>query len=133
MSLRTFKSSFGLKKFNVKSIAVVMEEALIVSILGGEKPHVGAVAISIPRPSLKYPEKISSSTSIFTLIGHKEDELVKPVAELLVKELKRTTIVIAGIHVKNASEGDIKKLVDNSMKSIEKLIKKIKKFYKIKF
>lgn len=110
-----------------------MEEALIVSILGGEKPHVGAVAISIPRPSLKYPEKISSSTSIFTLIGHKEDELVKPVAELLVKELKRTTIVIAGIHVKNASEGDIKKLVDNSMKSIEKLIKKIKKFYKIKF
>ncbi|MEM3654187.1 MAG: hypothetical protein QW723_05695, partial [Candidatus Bathyarchaeia archaeon] len=130
MSLRTFKSSFGLKKFNVKSIAVVMEEALIVSILGGEKPHVGAVAISIPRPSLKYPEKISSSTSIFTLIGHKEDELVKPVAELLVKELKRTTIVIAGIHVKNASEGDIKKLVDNSMKSIEKLIKKIKKFYK---
>lgn len=129
MSLRIVKSSFGLKRFNIKSIAIVTDEALIVNVLGGEKPHVGAVAISIPRPSLKYPKKLSSSTSVFTLIGHKEDELVKPIAELLVKELKRTTVVIAGVHVKNASEEDIKKLIDNSMKSIEKLIKKIKKLY----
>lgn len=127
MDLKIIKSSFGAKRFNIKSIAIVTKEGLIVCVLGGEKPHVGAVAISIPRPSLKDPKKLSSSTSIFTLVGHKEDELVKPIAELLVKELNQTTVVVAGVHVENATEEDIKRLVNNSMKSIDRLIKKLKK------
>ncbi|MEM2896750.1 MAG: hypothetical protein QW265_02015 [Candidatus Bathyarchaeia archaeon] len=126
MNPRIVRSSSGLKKFNIKSIAIVTDEALIVSVLGGEKPHVGAVAISIPRPSLKDPKKLSSSTSVLTLLGHKEDELAKPIAELLVKELKRTTVVSIGIHVESASEEDIEKLIENSMKSVKILIKKIK-------
>jgi len=127
LDLKIIKSSFGAKRFNIKSIAIVTKEGLIVCVLGGEKPHVGAVAISIPRPSLKDPKKLSSSTSIFTLVGHKEDELVKPIAELLVKELNQTTVVVAGVHVENATEEDIKRLVNNSMKSIDRLIKKLKK------
>lgn len=44
---------------------------LLVSVRGGEKPHIGAVAISEPRASLKDPTMTSASTSVFCCLGHK--------------------------------------------------------------
>ncbi|MGD8524504.1 MAG: hypothetical protein PVF56_25390, partial [Desulfobacterales bacterium] len=50
---------------------------LLVAIWGGEKPHIGAVAMAQPRPSLKDPEVTSSTASVFSYVGHKEDDLAK--------------------------------------------------------
>ena len=46
--------------------AILVGDDLVVIVQGGEKPHVGAVAVSIPRPSLADAEETSSSTSVFT-------------------------------------------------------------------
>jgi hypothetical protein len=70
--------------------------------------------------------KISSSTSVFTLVGHKEDELSKQIAEHITKITKRVTVVIMGLHIEKATLKDINCLIKNIKKTVDRLIKKIK-------
>ena len=119
---------FGKGKYKVKGILVLTSNGFIVLVLGGEDPHIGAVAISVPRSSLKDKNKISSTTSVYTLVGHKDDEIAKPNAERLAREFNELVVVIAGIHVNDATEEEIKILINNSEKMIEKILKKLKKY-----
>jgi len=52
--------SVGRGKHRINLSAMITKDGLIVSIVGGEKPHAGAVAIGIPRYSLNVPSKISA-------------------------------------------------------------------------
>jgi cell division GTPase FtsZ len=124
--MKQIRVSAGKGKYKITLVAVATMDGLIVSLVGGEKPHVGAVAISIPRPSLKNSSKFSATTSIFTITGHKDDELAKPVAERLAKEFTQTVVVIAGVHIDRASDDDIRKLVYNSEQAVKNLLKKMK-------
>ena len=53
----------------VKLTAIPMGEDLCVTIGGGDKPHIGAVALGVPAPSLHTPGKMNASVSILTLTG----------------------------------------------------------------
>jgi hypothetical protein len=86
---------------------------LLVSIWGGTHPHIGAVAMAVPRPSLKDPQKVSATSSNFTFVGHKEDLLAKKISEKIASQLKTNVIVTAGIHWD--------KLPPNKIETIEKL------------
>lgn len=117
----------GKDKYKVKLVAVRSGEELTVIISGGKKPHIGAIAISIPRPSLKDSNKISASTSVFTLIGHKEDDLSKQIAENITKITKKVTVTIVGLHIDKATAQDIEYLIQNTQKVVDKLIIKLVK------
>ncbi len=113
----------GTGKYRVTLIAVESGEDISVIIYGGEKPHIGAVSISIARPSLENPDNISSSTSVFTLIGHKEDVIAKEIAESVTKTTKRNTVTIVGLHIDRANKEDIDCLVNNTKESVKQLQK----------
>ncbi|MFZ2331243.1 MAG: hypothetical protein WAW45_06590 [Atribacterota bacterium] len=117
------KINKGDGKHKVTLIAIRSGEDTSVIIYGGEKPHIGAVAVSIARPSLENLNKISSSTSVFTFIGHKEDEIAKEVAESITKATKRNTVAIIGLHIERATKEDINCLVYN----IKEVVKQLKK------
>ncbi len=117
----------GKDKYKVKLVVIKSGEDLTVIISGGEKPHIGAMAISIPRPSLKDSNKVSTSTSVFTLIGHKEDELSKQIAENITKITKKITVVIVGLHIEKATAQDIEYLIQNTQKAVGKLRRKLVK------
>jgi hypothetical protein len=118
----------GKDKYKVKLVAIESGEDLTVIISGGEKPHIGAMAVSIPRPSLKDLNKMSASTSVFTLTGHKEDELSKQIAENITKVTKKVTVTIVGLHIDKATSQDIGYLIQNTQKVVNKLrIKLVKK------
>jgi len=87
--------------------ALFIGDDLLVSIWGGTHPHVGAVAMAVPRPSLEDPRVTSATSSVLTRIGHKEDEIVKKVSEELSAALKTTVVVAAGIHWEGLSEDGI--------------------------
>ena len=95
---------------------------LVVMVCGGEKPHVGAVAVSIHRPSLKNPELTSATTSVFTLVGHKEDELAKVMAQKIASTLRKNVILTAGIHIDDISDEGIKIIETNCRILLESLI-----------
>lgn len=121
------KESVGNGKYKITAVGFPTYDGTVVLILGGEKPHVGAIAIGVPRPSLKKHNKISTTSSVFTLTGHKDDQIARPAAEKLATALKEVVVVVAGIHVEEATKEDIKILVRNSMKAVDKLKKRLSK------
>jgi hypothetical protein len=97
---------------------------LLIAIWGGEKPHIGAVAVAQPRPSLKDPAVTSSSASVICLLGHKEDELAKAAAEILAAALKTQVVVTAGIHWDNLAPEAIQCVVRNSEILVDKILER---------
>lgn len=98
------------KQFKNKEItltALFMGKDLNVSIYGGDLPHIGAIALGIPRPSLEDKNKISSSVSLLTITGHKEDVIVQRLAKVLSKNFNSTVVVSCGIHYDNITLEDI--------------------------
>ena len=97
---------------------------LLVAIWGGEKPHIGAVAVAQPRPSLKDPEVTSATASVICNIGHKEDELTKAASEIMASVLKTQVVVAAGIHWDNLDEDGIQTIIKNSRILVEMILEK---------
>ena len=98
---------------------------ILVAIWGGEKPHIGAVAMAQPRPSLKDPEVTSATASVFAYVGHKEDELAKAAAQILAATLKTNVVVAAGIHWDNLPPEGIQQVIKNSEVLVEMILEKI--------
>ncbi|HEY3316694.1 MAG TPA: DUF120 domain-containing protein [Bacillota bacterium] len=73
-------------------------DGITVQLYGG-LPHVGAVAVAYPRPSLRDPSRPSATSSVLTRLGHKDDFLARPASELLAKALDAPAVVVAGVHV----------------------------------
>jgi hypothetical protein len=98
---------------------------ILVSIWGGTRPHIGAVGVAIPRPSLKNQRKWSATSSNFTFIGHKEDILVKTISERLAARLRRNVVVTAGIHWDGITFSEIKAIQNLTQKLSDLILKKI--------
>jgi gallate decarboxylase subunit D len=79
--------------------AVRLGADLTVTLSGGDRPHIGAVAVSQPRPSLQQGAGTSATTSVIALLGHKEDELARQVAARVAVVTTGVVCVACGIHV----------------------------------
>ena len=122
----SFELKVGKGKMQVNIEAHLFSDGLSVSLFGGDKPHIGAVALSIPRKSLKDKKSISCSTSILTVTGHKDDVIVKEMSEAISKAANITVTVVAGIHIDNAGKKDIEQVMRNCRKASQKLIELVK-------
>jgi gallate decarboxylase subunit D len=71
---------------------------LLVILWGGTEPHIGAIGMGQPRNSLRDPEKISATGSVFTFIGHKDDVVAKWMSEELARTLNKKVVVSCGMH-----------------------------------
>lgn len=105
---------------------IPMGKDLCVVISGGEVPHLGAVAISQSRASLDDPKKLSASTSVFALVGHKEDELARMVAHTITKNLGKNAVVCCGIHLDQITMQEI----EETKKLVEKVTERIIEYFK---
>ena len=113
------------KTYDINCSAIKMGKDWNISIYGGDTPHIGAIALGIPRPSLENKNKISSSVSVLTITGHKEDVIVQKAAKILSSTLNSTVVVSCGIHINNITFNDIGNLnllIDNL---VDELISKI--------
>lgn len=108
---RRFDLSSEGERYQIHATARLIGEDLLVAIWGGTRPHIGAVAVALPRPSLADSQRASSTSSVFTLLGHKEDEVVKMVSEHLSARLGKNVVVTAGIHWDNLSAEAIEEIV----------------------
>ena len=95
----------------VRLTAILMGDDLSVTISGGGKPHIGAVALAVPTPSQHTPGKINASVSVLTLTGHREDDLARQAADSLARALKRIVVVCCGIHQDAATQEEIQAFI----------------------
>lgn len=111
---------------NIQAEAVWIGPDLLVYIWGGEAPHIGAVAMAQPRPSLADPKVTSSTASVFTYVGHKEDDLAKWAAEKISAALEAKVVVTAGIHWDDLDRTGIKTVLANSEQLVQMLIDQLR-------
>jgi hypothetical protein len=106
--IKTYEASGTRGRVVADLVAVVMSGGIVMTVAGGDLPHVGAVALAEPRPSRADRRKTSSSVSVMVRLGHKEDELAKRLAGRVASSLKVPVVLAAGIHVDHPSPDDIK-------------------------
>jgi hypothetical protein len=112
--------------FTIDAFVGRLGEDLVVVLHGGER-HVGAVGMAQPRPSLKDPKKTSSTSSVFTYPGHKEDALVKEMSEELSKKLGRKVVVVAGVHWEGLKKPEIDNIIQLCRKLTAVIIREVLK------
>ena len=115
----------GVPPCQIQAEVVFIGEDLVAMVSGGEKPHVGAVAIGIPRSSLANPETVSATASVFAMLGHKEDDLARIMARELAAALKRNVVVTVGIHIDQLSPEGIGSIEESCRNILEKLIQQL--------
>lgn len=101
---------------------VMVGQDMSIAIYGGVKPHIGAVAVAVPRPSLRGDGKTSATTSVYNLVGHKDDEIAKPVAEQVAAATNRVVTVAAGFHLDNITPTQIKECLANIRQAVARII-----------
>jgi gallate decarboxylase subunit D len=114
--MENFEVEISKGSFKIHGFVQTIGNDILVSIWGGTKPHIGAVGIAIPRPSLKNLKRWSASSSNFTLLNHKEDYLVKKISEKLSAGLKTNVVVTAGLHWDNLTSEEIHAVQKLSLK-----------------
>jgi len=119
-TIETDKEAYNLEAF-VKEIG----QDFLVAIWGGERPHIGAVAVAQPRPSLKDRSLRSATASVFCYPGHKDDAVAKEAAEKISSALDTNITVTAGIHWDDIDEAGIKGVIENSRHLVEMIIERI--------
>ncbi len=125
--MKRFKVEISKGPFRIHGHVQEIGPDLLVTIWGGTKPHIGAVGIAIPRPSLRDPPKWSATSSNFTFIGHKEDLLVKEISEKLASQLRKNVVVLAGIHWDDISNEEIKAIETLTERLSREILKRFRK------
>lgn len=119
--MRTYNTVAGEGRYRVQLMANLTGEGINVLLTGGEKPHIGAVVMSIPRKS-STSEGLSSDSWVLPVPGHKDVEAAKPVAEMLCRAMAQTIVVTAGIHIERAENWELDLLLQNSMDAARQLL-----------
>lgn len=89
---------------------------------GGERPHLGAVAVAQVRPSLTDTDKLGATVSNITLLGHKEDALACSLAEKFAIGAVCNTVVCCGVHLDNITPSEIKTIVLLSNEMVDEVL-----------
>ena len=80
---------------------VRMGEDICLTLCGGEREHMGAVAVAQPRPSRADPARTSATASVVALPGHQEDMLARELALKVAATLNVAVCVACGIHLRH--------------------------------
>ncbi len=125
MTLNNFKVRTDEGAYDIEARVTFIGQDILVAIWGGDKPHIGAVSIASPRPSLKDPDITSATASVICLPGHKEDELAKSASQALASALNTNVVVTAGMHWDNLDEEGIRSVIQNSKVIVKLILEKI--------
>jgi len=81
-------------RVTLRMTCVAMGRDLAVTLSGGDRAHLGAVALAQPRP-----DGAGATTSVLAVLGHREDELARSLAAELAARHRALVTVACGIHV----------------------------------
>ncbi len=119
--IESFHVAKARDRFEVCAQINVMGSDLQVNLFGG-RIHIGAIGIGEPRPGLKDPGRTSATGSVFTFARHKEDVIVKPMAQELAARLNRKVVVVAGMHWGGLDRDGIEAILSICREITEKIV-----------
>ena len=119
--------SIGKAPYEVQAQVTWSGADVAVVISGGTAPHIGAVALASPRPSLKQDGTVSASASVLCRLGHKDDLPARDAAIRLAATLNTNVLVSVGIHIDGATADELQILEKNYQLLLEQLVKTLAK------
>ena len=105
--------SFGSMPYTVHAEVRLLGADVLVILTGGTKPHIGSIAVALPRPSLTNEAIVSSTSSVYNFLGHKDHVIAQRIAEMLSSRLNRNVVAVAGFHIDKISPEGISRVVEN--------------------
>jgi len=106
-------------RFEITATAIPCGKDWNIAVCGGTLHHVGAIAVC-------YPDSEKTTVNMIALPGHRDDLVAELFAQKISLAFRCHAAASAGIHIDNASKGDIQILIKSSEKCCEELIKKMK-------
>ena len=119
------KFSFGSMPYTVHAEVRLLGEDVLVILSGGTKPHIGSIAAAHPRPSLTDEKIISSTSSVYNFLGHKDHVIAQRVAEMLSSRLNRNVVAVTGFHIDKITQEGISRVVENCDELAKKIYNEI--------
>ncbi|MCP4715408.1 MAG: hypothetical protein GY868_09840 [Deltaproteobacteria bacterium] len=123
--------SAGRGKHRLIADAIIVGTDIIVTIYGGNRPHIGSVAVAVPRPSLINAAKTSSTSSVYNFLSHKDEVIARLFADRLAAGLNCNTVVTAGVHIKNINDEDLDLVQANAGRLCDDLMQKVGRYLAI--
>ena len=93
----------GEGKYKVFLDKYELDDDLIYIVGGGEKSHIGGMVFCEP----------DKEPMVIRLENHYDYIVLEPIAKLACKKYNKKVLAIGGVHVDNASRGEIEVLVNN--------------------
>ena len=84
---------------------------ILITVKGGDQPHIGTAVLAVPRPSLTGDESVSATSSVLNVTGHKDEVICRMLAEKASKKYKATAVCTGGFHMDNMSAEQIEEVV----------------------
>ena len=106
--MRSQTFTCGKAPYLVSAAAAFCGQDVVLIVGGGTVPHIGAIAVAMPRPSLSPGGRPSASASVICALGHKDDLPARDAALRLSSVLGVTVTVTVGLHVDDAAVQDIR-------------------------
>ena len=97
----------------IKSVILPIGDHFLIAVSGG-KAHIGVAALGEPYVNRCKSKLSSSSLSLLTRIGHKEDVIAGKMASRLSAELEVPVLVCCGIHLDNITAEEIEEINQNT-------------------
>lgn len=118
-------------KYPLNHIEIVLEatfigEDLAIYLYGGEKPHIGTVILAQPRPSLCNDGRMSATSSILNIVGHKDEFVCRKLAEKAATELRTNVVCTGGIHIDDIAPAQIEQIIKGVDKLSAQMIQQIR-------
>ena len=107
------RSSIGDGIYKVIAEVKIIGDDLMILVWGGTKPHIGSVSVSVPRPGLRDDTRMSSTSSVINLIGHKDEVVARQFSEQLAAKFNKNAIATAGIHIDDITENQLNIIMQN--------------------
>ncbi len=104
---QVFNSTLEHGRIRVTLQAIRMGGDLLVAIHGGDRPHIGAVAVSHPRPGCTVDGLPGATTSVIALPCHREDQLARDAAQRITAGTGAVASVSCGIHLDDITPEEI--------------------------
>ncbi|MFA7412628.1 MAG: hypothetical protein WCZ27_10355 [Tissierellaceae bacterium] len=116
------KFSYKNARVQINIETIELGNDLCVVIWGGDKPHLGTVILSTARPSLADKNRTSTTSSTINISGHKDDQVARPVSEILSAGLNKNVAVVCGIHIRDITLEEIQEIISVTLDWAESFV-----------
>ena len=115
----------GTGRHRIEAAALRVGNDICIAVWGGSRPHIGSVAVAVPRPSLKNPDTRSATSSVFNFTGHKDEPVARTIAERVAARCNMAAVVTAGIHLDCMTRGDLHAILRHVATLTERLLQQL--------